>query len=181
MATNKTFGQWLRAERDRKNLTPKALAGAAGVTPQYIFNLENDVPTKNGALPRPSSAVCIQLANALGVHYMEALRAAGHAPSDTPESEVKARMAADYVGSLPDDKQDEAVGYLKFLFEKFGDKGKMRERSPKHAGVVREGESHPDPVSKTPPRLNSSIGSRKRNGEQADSERAAKKRGRNGS
>lgn len=175
---SKTFGYWLKAERERKNLTPSELARRAEVKPQYIYNLENDIPTRNGKLPQPSSEVCMRLARALGVHYLEALRAAGHIPEDIPESEVIARMAGDYVSALPEDKQEEALGYLKFLFDKFGDEGKMRERSPKHPAVVRDGEASPEPIAETMPQQDDeAIGSKKGVGKRAYSKRAAKNRG----
>jgi transcriptional regulator with XRE-family HTH domain len=170
----KTFGDWLKAERERRHLTPTTLAGMAGVTPQYIYNLEKNVE-RNGKLPTPSPDVCMRLARALGVHYLEALRAAGHVPEDIPESEIKARMAADYVASLPDERQDEALATLKFLFEKYGDVDKMRERSPKHPAVVREGESHPPPVAETTPQMDAPPRTSRDRGEKsADPERAAK-------
>lgn len=149
--TYETFGDWLEAERKQKNLTASELARRVGVKPQYIHNLEKNVPTKSGKPPKPSPRTCINIANALGVHYLEVMRRAGHVPDDIPESEMKARMAGDYVVSLPDDKQEEALGYLKFLFEKFGDRNKMRERSPKHPAVVREKEHAPAPVARTTP------------------------------
>lgn len=169
--TSKPFGDWLKAERERKNLTPTALANAAGVTPQYINNLEKNVPTRNGKPPKPSTDKCIRFANALGVHYLEALRAAGHVPGDIPESEVKARMAGDYVVSLTEEKQEEALSYLKFLFEKFGDKSKMRELAPRNPAVVRKGEKAPEPLAKTAPR----VGSKKHSSRQLEGERTHSK------
>lgn len=177
MATNPTFGQWLKAERERKNLTASALARGSGVTPQYIHNLEKDAPTKNNKRAQPSSDVCVRLARALGVHYLEALRAAGHVPDDIPESEVATRMAADYVNALPPEKQDEAVTYLKFLFENFGDESKIRERSPKHSGVVQDGEIHPDPLAATPPQMEQRPRLHNGAGTDADPERAAENGG----
>lgn len=150
--TYKTFGEWLAAERKKKNLTPTELARRVGVKPQYIYNLENNVPTKQGKSPRPSPQKCISIANALGIHYLEVMRRARHVPEDIPESEVKARMAGDYVVSLPEDKQEEALSYLRFLFEKFGDSSKMRELSPRNPAVVRDDEHAPSPVTKTAPR-----------------------------
>lgn len=173
--TRKTFGDWLKAERERKNLTQTALATAAGVSAQYVHNLETNLPNKSGKLTKPSSAVCRRFAAALGVHYLEALRAADHLPQDIPGSEVRARMAADYVAALPDEKQDEAISYLKFLFENFGDAGTIRDRSPKHPAVVREGESHPPPVASTTPQLEGQPPSaQKKPGKHTDSERTAK-------
>lgn len=173
--TYKTFGEWLEAERKKKNLTPTELARRVGVKPQYIYNLENNVPTTKGKLPRPSPEKCISIANALGIHYLEVMRRAGHVPDDMPESEIKTRMAGDYIASLPEDKQEEALSYLRFLFEKFGDSSKMRELSPRNSAVVKPDENAPPPVAKTKPRKGAK-GKRPRRGDEgkADSKRAAK-------
>lgn len=173
--TYKTFGEWLKGERERKNLTQSELARRAGVKPQYIWNLENDVPTKSGTDPKPSPDVCTRLARALGVHYLEALRAAGYVPDDIPESEIVAKMAGDYVISLPEEKQDEALSHLKFLFEKYGDAGKMRERSPKHPAVVKDDEDSPKPLAETTPQQEGKTrGSKKSAGKSTHAKRAAK-------
>lgn len=173
--TYKTFGEWLKGERERKNLTQSELARRAGVKPQYIWNLENAVPTKSGTDPKPSPDVCTRIARALGVHYLESLRAAGYVPDDIPESEIVAKMAGDYVISLPEEKQDEALSHLKFLFEKYGDVGKMRERSPKHPAVVKDDEDSPKPLAETTPQQKGKMkGSKKSAGKSAHAKRAAK-------
>jgi transcriptional regulator with XRE-family HTH domain len=170
-----TFGDRLKAERERKKMTPGKLASEAGVTPQYVHNLENNLPNKGGTLTQPSTDVCIRFANALGIHYLEVLRWAGHIPADITEAEVKARVAGDYVAALPEEKQVEALNYLKFLFEKFGDSSKMRELSPRNPAVVRDEEQAPPPVARTAPRQRGKgKDSRRRGDEQTHSKPAAK-------
>ncbi len=171
----------MKAERERKNLTPAEFARRVSISPQYIYNLENNIPTKTGGLPQPSTDVCMRFARVLSVHYLEVLQAAGHTPLEIDETEIDIRKAADYFAALPDEQRAVALDYLKLLFEKFGDAKTMRERAPKHPAVVQEGESHPPPVAKTTPQSAAhSKSSRRISDKQAHSERPAKKRGSNG-
>lgn len=110
MAKKETFGDWLRRKRADVGLSQTELAERAGVSKQYISNLERNLrqPVSN-EIVRPSMDVVDRLARALGVPLREARLAAGYAPPDAE------RIPQDFL---------QRVGVLFYGWEELSDEDK---------------------------------------------------------
>lgn len=81
----KTFGGWLRAEREARGLTLTELAKAVGMAKSAVSRLENDKPA--GKM-RPVALVKAFVA-ALDADGLESFAAAGLWPEDLPVETVQ--------------------------------------------------------------------------------------------
>ena len=70
--SNKTFGQYLKAQRLKNSLTIKDLARLAGMSPSYLSRIER------GLRGTPSASLLKKLARPLGLKQEELLIAAGY-------------------------------------------------------------------------------------------------------
>ncbi len=115
-----TFGDWLKRHRKERGLSQSDLWRASGISKQYISALEKDArQPRSGKLMRPSEAKVDKFAVALNVPVAEARRAAGYTTPAKRGDVTKGQRAAEYVDGLPEDKQDDALLYLRLLYHQY--------------------------------------------------------------
>lgn len=117
------FGEWLREQRSRADLTLKQLAARCGVSFSYISALERQQPhSLTGKDIQPKLATVDRLARALGVPIDEARLAAGYAPKyplKAPETIKELAAVLDKLGvsvpieTFPDDPHGD--GFVEIL------------------------------------------------------------------
>ncbi|HLE58154.1 MAG TPA: helix-turn-helix domain-containing protein [Candidatus Limnocylindria bacterium] len=101
-----SIGRVLRQARAIRELSAVDAARAAGISAAYLSKLERD------AVKRPSPHVLHQLAEALGVPYVELMRLSGYrVPGETKANPIAAVSAALFA-DLDDDEREELVRYL---------------------------------------------------------------------
>ena len=101
-----SFGTVLRQARDVRGLSAIDAARTAGISPAYLFKLEND------AVKRPSPLVLHQLSRALAVPYADLMRLTGYQVPGESEAGPARTVAAALFADLTDDERDELVEYL---------------------------------------------------------------------
>ncbi len=106
------LGAILKAKREERKLSTRALGALAGVDDSTIVRLENGTRSA----PRPD--VLARVANALELSLADLYTLAGYAvPKDLPS--LPAYLRVKY-GNLPQAAQDELSEHLNYLNEKYG-------------------------------------------------------------
>jgi transcriptional regulator with XRE-family HTH domain len=107
-----TFGRWLRATREEREITQQALADRAGISRSYLSDLER------GRGVRPTLLTLDRLATALGSSRVEALSAAGvlHAPTRDAMRRAEDRLLARYRG-LSEQGRAAVERFIRFTYE----------------------------------------------------------------
>jgi len=139
-----TLGELISRRLVDLDLSKADLARCTSLSAAYIGNLANDeATTSRGGTHSPSLKTIEKLAKCLQVSKMEILIALGYLPKKQVVN-PRPERAAQYVASLPDDKQDDALLYLKMLSQQYANSGThsnqvMHHRSNKvnHTGKVR--------------------------------------------
>lgn len=101
--------EFLRAARERRGLTLRAVERAAGVSNAYLSQLES------GKIRRPSPLVLHKLAELYEVPYSLILERAGY-PSPTADTAPGGTMIVDSrLGPINSNEEQELKEYLRFL------------------------------------------------------------------
>jgi transcriptional regulator with XRE-family HTH domain len=109
-----TFGQFLRAARERKSLSLRAVERATGVSNAYLSQLES------GKIRQPSPIVLHKLAELYGVSYGAVLERAGY-PAVTGEVAGHQPAVVDSrLGPISLDEEHALREYLAFLRSRRG-------------------------------------------------------------
>jgi transcriptional regulator with XRE-family HTH domain len=104
-----SLGPFLRAARERRSLTLRAVERAIGVSNAYLSQLES------GKIRQPSPLVLHKLAGLYEVPYAVMLEQAGY-PAPTAEGAATSPMIVDSrLGPINDDEERALKEYLEFL------------------------------------------------------------------
>ncbi len=118
-----TLGELISRRLVDLDLSKADLARCTSLSAAYIGNLANDeATTSRGGTHSPSLKTIEKLAKCLQVSKMEILIALGYLPKKQMVN-PRPERAAEYVASLPDDKQDDALLYLKMLSQQYANSG----------------------------------------------------------
>lgn len=128
-----TLGELISRRLADLDMSKADLARCTDLSAAYIGNLANDAATSSReGKHSPSLETIEKLAKCLRVSKMEILVALGYLPGKQIVN-PRPERAAEYVASLPDDKQDDALLYLKMLSQQYA----------RSATDSREGARHP--------------------------------------
>jgi transcriptional regulator with XRE-family HTH domain len=110
MANRKqTVGEFLRAARDAKNLTLRAVERSTEISNAYLSQLESD------KIRQPSPRKLHRLCELYGVSYSTIMMLAGYPiPGESKIDLEQAELAARF-GSLTSEEESELTQYLAFL------------------------------------------------------------------
>ena len=106
-----SFGEWLREQRHKNNITMAGLAARVGVSAAYIGQLEN------GIQRAPSRPVVESIGRALGVPLGVAYLAAGYAPPRQDEHSELAIKLLHLFEELPEDLQLVLIDIVESLYQ----------------------------------------------------------------
>jgi transcriptional regulator with XRE-family HTH domain len=107
--SKQNLGQFLKASRESKGLTLRAVENATGVSNAYLSQLEGN------KIKQPSPVVLHKLSEAFDVPYTQLLSLAGYPlPGAHTSREENVGMAA-RVGQMSAAEEDAVVEYLEFL------------------------------------------------------------------
>jgi len=107
MSTLEKFSEYLRAARQRKGMSLRAVEAAIGISNAYLSQLEQ------GKIKQPSPVTLHQLSQLYGVSYIEVMRLIGY-PVPGEEEKSESDLAA-RIGTVTEEEEDELIDYLKFL------------------------------------------------------------------
>jgi transcriptional regulator with XRE-family HTH domain len=132
---NETFGQWLKRNRELKNLSVRDVAKATGgaCTHGYISYLENEkMKMKSGRFVRPSIEVVDAIATALDVPIAQARAVAGYSVEQCEQTAEQRRLLA-YFDEFPPEIRQTILLMFEGLYSRLatvmkrGDKNKFLE------------------------------------------------------
>jgi transcriptional regulator with XRE-family HTH domain len=107
MSTIENFGEYLRAARQRKGLSLRAVEAAIGISNAYLSQLEQ------GKIKQPSPVTLHELSQLYDLSYAVVMRLVGYpGPGEVEksESDIAAR-----IGPVTEEEEEELIDYLKFL------------------------------------------------------------------
>lgn len=102
------LGVFLRAAREQKSLSLRAVERQSGVSNAYLSQLES------GKIKQPSPNILHKLSLVYEVPYADLLELAGYPASDD-ESDEQTNSFAARLGPVTEEEQDALVEYLGFL------------------------------------------------------------------
>lgn len=106
---SKSLGQFLKAAREGKGFTLRAVEASTGVSNAYLSQLEGD------KIKHPSPITLHKLGDLYGVSYSALLDLAGY-PVPGSNSNVDGRTGLTArIGHVTNDEEDAIVEYLEFL------------------------------------------------------------------
>jgi HTH-type transcriptional regulator, competence development regulator len=115
MSTGKTtLGQFLRAARERKSLSLRAVERETGVSNAYLSQLES------GKIRQPSPVVLHKLAELYGVAYGTVLERAGYPAVSGGASDQEPAVIDSRLGQITLDEERALREYLEFLRSRRG-------------------------------------------------------------
>ena len=114
---NKTLGQFLKALREGKGLTLRAVEDAKGISNAYLSQLESD------KIKQPSPSVLHKLSDLYDASYAMLLKLAGY-PVPGKVEETTPLVAR--IGAVTEQEEDAIVEYLEFLRSRPKKKGTRR-------------------------------------------------------
>ncbi len=105
------LGQFLRAARERRNLTLRSVEDSTGVSNAYLSQLEH------GKIRQPSPVVLHKLSELYRVSYAEAMRLTGYPVPRAPAPDQTARVNAPLsrFGGISAEEEAALAEYLEFL------------------------------------------------------------------
>lgn len=113
---NQFLGQYLQSNREKKQLSLRAVEKAVGISNAYLSQLES------GKIKQPSPSILHKLADLYEISYSDAMKLAGYPVLDTPQNETSQTIFASRIGPVTPDEENELIEYLTFLRSK----GKQR-------------------------------------------------------
>lgn len=147
-----SFSEWLQKKRDERRMSQESVARAAGVSKQYISNLERNAPHPiTGAPPMPTLRKVDAIADALQVSRAEARMAAGYAPpdeGDTKPINFELERLGSYYRELPRECQLDVLALTEALWRRRSLEGRAERVAASKTGkhtveVVRPGKEKP--------------------------------------
>jgi len=115
-----TFGAWVRARREERDISIAECASRARMKWQQWNRLENDEPCRrDGSPPQPTRRTVETVAEALALPPSQALKAAGYTSGD--ECEDTPAIVAYYNG-LPEGVQADVMEMIHALYIKHRNK-----------------------------------------------------------
>jgi transcriptional regulator with XRE-family HTH domain len=109
-----SLGEFLKASREGKNLTLRAVERATAISNPYLSQLEGD------KIQQPSPLKLHKLCELYGVSYQSALELAGYPVPDNTRATAEHQGLAARIGSLTADEEDELLRYVEFLRSRRG-------------------------------------------------------------
>jgi len=107
--SSRNLGQLLKAVREDKGLTLRAVENSTGISNAYLSQLEGD------KIKQPSPIVLHKLGDLYGVSYATLLDLAGYPVPGTDNSTSNQSALAARIGHVTSDEEDALVEYLEFL------------------------------------------------------------------
>jgi HTH-type transcriptional regulator, competence development regulator len=108
MTNLEQFGEYLRAARQRKGLSLRAVEAAIGISNAYLSQLEQ------GKIKQPSPVDLHKLSQLYDLSYAEVMRLIGY-PVPGEDDEQSSSDIAARLGPVTEAEEDELVDYLRFL------------------------------------------------------------------
>lgn len=133
------FAKWLKATRIKRGITQAQLAESVGVTHSYISHLEHGhFLAKNASPARRSGALIDAMAQALGVPFEEARRAARYGPREPVPTSVPNPALMNMILKLPLHVQEDLKAqvetlYLRYCGRKDANFSRSRNKEDRHA------------------------------------------------
>lgn len=109
VATERSLGEFLRAARQAKGLTLRAVESLTGVSNAYLSQLEGD------KIQRPSPLKLYKLCEQYGISYPTALELAGYPVPDLSSAAAEDHSLAARIGPLSSQEEGDLIEYLAFL------------------------------------------------------------------
>jgi transcriptional regulator with XRE-family HTH domain len=104
------FGEYLKAARQRKGLSLRAVEDAIAISNAYLSQLEQ------GKIKQPSPVVLNKLSQLYDLSYAEMMRLVGYpVPGDDDTEEEEGLGLAARLGPVTDEEEEELLDYLEFL------------------------------------------------------------------
>ena len=107
--SSRNLGQLLKAVREDKGLTLRAVENSTGISNAYLSQLEGD------KIKQPSPIVLHKLGDLYGVSYATLLDLAGYPVPGADNSTANQSALAARIGHVTNDEEDAIVEYLEFL------------------------------------------------------------------
>ena len=105
----KSLGKFLKAVREDKKLTLRAVESSTGVSNAYLSQLESD------KIKQPSPVVLHKLSDQYDISYAALLNLAGYPVPGSDDSMTDEIGLAARIGPVTSDEEDALVEYLEFL------------------------------------------------------------------
>lgn len=112
MANLQQFGEFLKAARQRKGLSLRAVEEEIGMSNAYISQLEQ------GKVKQPSPVLLHKLSELYGVKYTDILNLIGYPIPEESDSEGLTDKLSARLGPVTDEEEEELAQYLDFLRSK---------------------------------------------------------------
>ena|SRR5260221_5732771 len=109
MSELKAFGDYLKAARQRKGLSLRAVEESVSISNAYLSQLEQ------GKIKQPSPVVLYKLSQLYEFSYSDVMQMFGYPMPDDSDGGI---TAASRIGPVTDEEEEELIDYLKFLRSK---------------------------------------------------------------
>lgn len=109
MSGAKNFGEYLKAARQRKDLSLRAVEEAVGISNAYLSQLEQ------GKIKQPSPVVLYKLCQLYELSYSEVMQMFGYPMPDDADGSV---THSSRIGPVTEEEEDQLIDYLQFLRSK---------------------------------------------------------------
>jgi transcriptional regulator with XRE-family HTH domain len=104
------LGLFLRAAREQKSLSLRAVEKQLGISNAYLSQIES------GKIKQPSPIILHKLSELYNISYSEILKLAGYPiPDETDQSEGRLSELTARLGPITEEEEDALIEYLEFF------------------------------------------------------------------